>query len=251
MISTMNHRGFTLWELLVALALLLLLASLAVPVTLAWSQAAQFEEASQQVGAALSTARSDAQRDGKPMHVVVRPDPVNGGWKVVKIPMVVAGLPTAIGLPEFSTEADRDNDESFTPEPDASGRPDETLATLPGNVVVTRESALVAPAATDVPSSDATGTPVLPVKTPSTPGSEPAAPALSSEAPQSIPSKGFVMATFLPDGEPVNLSPCVLTDSRGKSVRITVDSWTGQVKIQRMATKVAEADSARPTEPTR
>ena len=192
----MRARAFTLWELVVAIGLLLIIAALAVPLSLAWFGQAQFDEAGRQVEAALSMARSDAQREGKPVQIMLRPDE-SGGWSVVKVPV--------LGAPDFEGDATAQSRTS------SDRRADETLVSLPRNVQVS-----LAPKNDD----DAAGTP-----------NEPANESGAASSDDDSAHEGFVVATFMPDGEPTRCSAWVMADTKGKALRFTIDSWTGQVKV--------------------
>lgn len=71
----MARRAFSVVELLVVLALLTALVSLAMPALLGRVGGAAMEAAARQVGAAVDAARSEAHRTGRPVRLEGRRDP--------------------------------------------------------------------------------------------------------------------------------------------------------------------------------
>ncbi|MGQ0626939.1 MAG: pilus assembly FimT family protein [Phycisphaerales bacterium] len=207
----MNRRAFTLWELLVALSLLLLIGAVVVPVGHTWFRSAQFEEARMQLESALASARSEAQRDSCPVRIEVRSG-TDGICHVVKISLQSTEGPRAAGSLPFPVSTQTSPDVAMAAEADDART--ETVATLPRSVVVSASS--------DVPSAGAesegeTGT-VEQVSSGMTSPEGAAAP--------------FALATFMPDGEAVSCSAFLLTSSQGRAVRITIDGWTGRVRVE-------------------
>ena len=205
-----------MWELLVAIALLLMIAALVVPISVSYFAAASFDEAGSQVAAVMAMARADAQREGKPVQIALKADSA-GAWHVVRLPdmppQTVAGAPIDYEARTASVDAALGND--------ASSKPLETLATLPAGVQVARVHK--PDSGSDNDSSDATETASSADGSPS-----------STNSADGSAGGGFLIATFMPDGEPTGCAPWTMTDSRGRCLRIAVDPWTGQVKVQQV-----------------
>jgi len=220
----MKKAAFTLWELLVAIALLLMIAALVVPISLSYFVAATFDEAGSQVAAVMAMARADAQREGKPVQIALKADSA-GAWHVVRLPDVppqtVAGAPIDYEARTASVEAALGND--------ASAKPLETLATLPAGVHVSRAHTVVS---TEDDSGEAAETATADDRS-----------ASSTTSAEATVGGGFLIATFMPDGEPTGCAPWTMTDSRGRSLRIAIDPWTGQVKVQQVKAQQVKAAS--------
>lgn len=67
----MNNRGFTLLELVVIVALMVVMASLAIPATSSWRQNAQYRQAAREAVSILRRARSIAVRQNQNTTVTV------------------------------------------------------------------------------------------------------------------------------------------------------------------------------------
>ncbi|MCW5777532.1 MAG: hypothetical protein KIS87_13935 [Phycisphaeraceae bacterium] len=69
----MRRGAFTLFEVLVAIALLIAAASLAAPALARRMGAALFDESSRQLEGAIALCRAEAQREGRPVALVAQP----------------------------------------------------------------------------------------------------------------------------------------------------------------------------------
>jgi len=70
--TRVTQRAFSLVEVLVALAVLILLGALVLPTLHGLSDTAEFRETCDQLSSAVSVCRSEAQRRGTPMELVAR-----------------------------------------------------------------------------------------------------------------------------------------------------------------------------------
>jgi prepilin-type N-terminal cleavage/methylation domain-containing protein len=82
----LERRAFTLIELMVAIAILVLIAALLVPSTGGVSEGARFQSACDQLSSVASVCRAEARRTGKPVAVVATRDE-KGRQSIVSVPL--------------------------------------------------------------------------------------------------------------------------------------------------------------------
>ena len=89
------HRGVTMVELAIALAIGALLVLLAAPSYQMWIADSQIRNAAQSVAAGLRLAQGEAIRRNEPTQFVIDPTPVTGGWTAFVVSGPVPPIMTA------------------------------------------------------------------------------------------------------------------------------------------------------------
>lgn len=211
------RRGFTVYEVLVAIALVVVVAAVALPYAWTWAKGEEFEEARNQVEAALAMARADAQREGKPVRVAARQDPLTGAWCVYS--------------------------ERIDPMGEVESGPAASALTLPKGLTVgagNGESAAARgdAAATEPKRAEGAGT-GMGVGTASVEGRG-AGDSGWVEAEEGEGLAGIVVATFMPDGEAVGARPWFMRGANGKAFEVAIDAWTGRVTMRPVVAAAAE-----------
>lgn len=206
----MRGRGFTLIELMVAIGLALLLAGLVLGVSMSRLGEASFEEAKGRVGAALATARAEAQRRGVVMEVVARTGA--GGT----VGMVMEAAPAPGGDAEKAGGSARDDRMGSGSDDASPGRYLEAIE-LPGGVKIAA-SAKRANAPAGLEEDGKSGG-----------GSE---------------SEKVTVAVFLPDGQGA-VGARYLIGKDGRMGEIVLNRWTGTVEVREIVLKAdMEGESA-------
>jgi type II secretory pathway pseudopilin PulG len=194
--------GLSLIEMMVALAVLILLAGLVVPTVSGMSESVEFRETCDQLSSAVSVCRSEAQRRGTPMELVVRKES--------------DGRVSLVGRPARLGEQSR--------EQQASGG--QVLMVLPGGYSIDEDSGQAGPPDPEVGPSENTN-----------PGSDKvAAPtADASEAPSETQ-----LVVFWASGGASKGAGLYLHGKGGRVVGAEINSFTGMLKLEPVAAETAD-----------
>ena len=225
----MRRGAFTLFEVLVAIALLIAVASLAAPALARRMGAALFDESSRQLEGALALCRAEALREGRPVALVAQP--ARDGLRLLARPIgdddPFDGLATASGSGDGW-----------------SGMPGEGFGSAGGGPAVAREfPVFVLPSGVRVSAER----PVPPEAigwglegAESRPGVAPMDAGFEDE--EDTP---LTIAVFLPDGGALETAPFWLIGPEGRSVEVRISAATGKATlraVRRTAPSAREGD---------
>ncbi len=212
----MRRGAFTLFEVLVAIALLIAAASLAAPALARRMGAALFDESSRQLEGALALCRAEALREGRAVALVARP--ARDGLRLMARPLgdddPVDGLADAGGS----------GDGLFVP-------PGEGIGSTGGGPVVPREfPVFVLPSGVRVSAER----PVPPEAIGWGGEGEERGFGLS---PMGAGGEGeadgpLTIAVFLPDGGALETAPFWLIGPEGRSVEVRISAATGKATLR-------------------
>ncbi|TVQ62333.1 MAG: prepilin-type N-terminal cleavage/methylation domain-containing protein [Phycisphaerales bacterium] len=257
--ATPRRTGFTLLEVLVAVALLAALSAAALPPMLALARQRAADESAAQFQAAATHARLDAQRTGRPVLLVIR-ETHNRLQQLVAIPLETDEGRDDPGLqPDFeplaSTRPDPRSSAPQNAEPDtqaALAQVGRVLLTLPRDVSF-------APGETDDRRSAPPGSGM---STAPGPGDDPRADLLGTDAPlprgdradaarprprEPLPPGGLPIAVVMPDGSFRALTPAVARGPGGREAEIRVARWPGAIRLAWAGTPSPPDEPSPPT----
>lgn len=214
----MTRRGFTLLELMVVLAILLALASVAVPALLTSSRASRLPEAQGQIEAAMMMARADAQRQATPVRLMVRERAGSAG----EMELVAEAVELSAAEPREESAEGATTGGPAKVSPERSG----SVYALPSGVSVREfvpgsHEEIAGREHTSVPSVAAHSAP-----------SGASADRASGAASETSIRDGVVLAVFLPDGEAVRPGPRYLVDRAGRVLELVVEPMSGRVTVR-------------------
>ncbi|HRQ72320.1 MAG TPA: hypothetical protein PLU35_04745 [Phycisphaerales bacterium] len=212
----MRRGAFTLFEVLVAIALLIAAASLAAPALARRMGAALFDESSRQLEGALALCRAEALREGRPVALVAQP--ARDGLRLLARPLgeddPVGGLAGASGSGAGWFVSPGEGGASSGGGP---GVPREfPVFVLPSGVRVSAER----PVPAEAIGLGAAGA-----------GSEfGVSPMDSGEA--AYADGPLTIAVFLPDGGALETAPFWLIGPEGRSVEVRISAATGRATLR-------------------
>lgn len=209
----MTHRGITLIELLIAIAILLVIGAIVTPRMIRTLDERRFESAAEHVELQLMLARSYAQRMGEPVEVRYHPDSrriiarrfmqTNDELDEDNSRVPAARREGARNADSIGAFDDDDDDENAITEAWAE-------RTLPRGITLSDERPQSA--------ISAEGRAMR--------SEEDGFPALDTEP--------IRLAVFLPDGSAMLTRTAWLTDNHDRLGRIRISAWTGDAKYERL-----------------
>lgn len=238
----MTRRGFTLLELMIVIALLLAVTSMAAPSLVGILRGSALDGAAAQVESVAVLVRADAQQRSRAVRLEAR-SRADGSIGIYSRAFTSADSWTGDSAGDFSYQVQTQNDDPTAGDlSDAAwDSPDEERGrlrlVLPRTVTIERSP----PGASDD---------VLPLEAA---GFSSDAPAMLDDALWGREFSGLeeevdiTLAVFLPDGGAVSGSPVYLVAGRGRCVEVRINRWTGSVAVRpvraRVATDAVEADA--------
>lgn len=231
----MNRRAFTLLELLIAIALLLTLGALSVPVIIGQVEAYRFESAIDLTTGQLLLARAHAQSTGRSVEVLYRSPPTRLEARYFQPgQMIEQEEYTGDESPSRSIgDEDGESDGYYSlgseEDPDSAGAIFEgwALQTLPDEIHISDTPPNMDDEAYDLlsPSDDfeydAWGEGFSP----------PVAPSSYVEEEETVSIR---LAVFLPDGSALICEPAWLHDEDRRQGKLTVNPWSGLPVFERI-----------------
>ena len=220
----MTRRGFTLLELLIAIALLLALAALSVPAIMSQLDDRRFESAVELTTSQLLLARSHAQSTGQTIEVLYRSSPARLEARIFR--------PGEMGKGDISTEFEADDLAAVGEGEEASGF--QSLAwdeeAEPNGLIFEGWALLALPEGIQISDSPPDSADDLLISTADFEGeswgegfSPPVAP---SDWEQDEPVT-IRLAVFLPDGSALICEPAWLWDGGRRQGRLSINPWSG------------------------
>lgn len=256
------RRAFSIIELMVALALLLAVATLVVPSLSGIAARSRADEAAAQLDAWFQQARSDARKRGAPVRIEMRPS-TRGGYEVWFVPELPGATETGAaeaggdGPAWYRTEtaASTSGPVYTTGSGDADSRPMDT-AGAPAHQVgilepridlrqvdVSRDAGIEeSPSAIARPQTSIGGVPGLRREIPDYSAAPDSASAMAS-----TPREPRVLAWAMPDGTFAGGTPLTLSVSDEPAFAIEVSPWTGLLTLTRLSS--AESDGSSGLDP--
>lgn len=226
----MRRGAFTLFEVLVAIALLIAAASLAAPALARRMGAALFDESSRQLEGALALCRAEALREGRPVALIAQP--ARDGLRLLARP--IGDDDPVEGLGDASEPGDRGfgmPGEGFGSADAAPRVPREfPVFVLPSGVRVSAER----PVPAEALGWGGEGAEPRPGIAPMDAGFEDGA------------GGPLTIAVFLPDGGALETAPFWLVGPEGRSVEVRISAATGRAalrSVRRPASSAGEGDA--------
>jgi len=257
----MQSRGLTLFELLIALALILALGAISMPVMLNALAQREFENAGEVAVQQLLMARAHAQRTGRPVEVIYNHDAQRITARVLNLD----GQTSSNGLREGSDrsfdETDQRTGQSESNAGSTSSESSDAFGALASSSDVYSEYAesiteawaertlpgggairLTAQQPSETPASAAGFSPQRrTTRIAAQPTSPEATPFAADRAEM---EKTIRLAIYLPDGSTLLSQPVWFIDDAQRTAKLTVNPWTGEPTVKRVQReRIADSDS--------
>lgn len=226
-------RGFTLFEVIVAVVLLAALASLTLPMLLNRSRSIEFDEVLRQIEGVASSARSEALRGSEPLLFEARWNEQDGAWwigtsRILSEHEDTEGGSAALVDAARALRDDVNADTRWAADESAQLPAFEAMLSLPRGWVVTREVPATMLEAVFAEAGEAT---------------EWAAAAFDVGSEEMEPARREVLGMYMPDGSLLWSATMYLTVDNGRIATFEPVEWLGRLSLREVNAADFEAQS--------